>query len=420
MKEELLHFIWKYQLFSSNYLLSAEEEEIEVIHPGFVNHDSGPDFSNAKVRIGDTVWAGNVEIHLNTSYWFAHRHHLDPAYNNVILHVVFTNDLDVSESRMPILEMSRFIDRKILLQYQLMLKSKDWIACERMVMEMERFTKTAWLNRLGIERFEKRHDKILEMLESSQNNWHESFYISLARNFGFYVNSDAFEHLARVTPLKILAKHKDKLFQVEAFLFGQSGLLDGHFADDFPKSLAAEYKFLKHKYGLSSVKAVEWKFARMRPVNFPTIRISQFAQLIYKSESLFSVILDCEKTDQLKQLFFVESSHYWHNHFVFDKKVDRKTRKKIGESSVDNLLINTVAPYLFTYGKQKGLDHFCEKAVSLLESIKPENNTILKHFEALDFRNTSSYDSQALLLLKKDYCDKKKCLDCAIGTKLLR
>jgi len=420
MKEELLHFIWRFQLFEKRDFKTCEGEIIEVIYPGIQNYDSGPDFLNAKIKIGDKVWAGHVELHLNTDDWFKHGHQKDPAYNNVILHVVYDDVAMVKKPDIPLVSLKYRISRNIIDNYTKMINQATWVACEDSLQLIDSLTWTTWLQRLIAERVEYKNSIIKDLLIKTNNDWHESFYISIARSFGYRVNADAFEKLAIITPQKLIAKHKNSLFQIEALLFGQAGLLDGIFKDDYPLKLQKEYSFLCDKYNLQNMDASEWKFARMWPVSFPTIRIAQFAQLLYKSSSLFNKILEIDRVANIVKCLETEASSYWFQHYIFDNQTITKSRKKLGKSTVNRIIINSVIPILFAFGKEKDKNHLTALALELFEVISPEKNSIIDQWQSRGIFAKNAGETQALLHLKNEYCNKKRCLICAIGTAVLR
>ena len=421
MKEELLHFIWKYQLFTSTDLQTDQGELIQVIHQGYLNDDAGPDFSQARIKIGETTWIGNVEIHIHSSDWFKHQHHTDSAYKSVILHVVFENDRSNKEElHCPTLSISKQIDHSLFEHYQSLMQSKLWIPCLSQIHEVDTITKASWQNRLMVIRLEKRYLQIQKMLENNESDWQQTSFEHLARSFGFKVNADAFENLAKNTPLKLFAWHKNNLLQIEAILFGQSGLLPKNAQDDYTISLTKEYDFLKTKYKLTPIAKQNWKFARMRPSNFPTIRLSQLANLLFKSSALFSKIIEIEDLNELTSLFQTEASYYWSDHFQFDQTSTIKRRKKLGASSINTLLINTVIPFLFAYGKEKNLTKLQERSIDFIEKLKPEQNNITNKMLEIGFKNDHAAHSQALIELHTSFCKNKKCLNCNIGTSLLR
>ncbi len=420
MSEKLLHYIWQYKLYNPHNLQTDTGEKIEVIDHGKLNSDAGPDFFNAKIKIGDTLWAGNIEIHSNSSDWKRHNHQNNKAYNSVILHIADNIDSPILRNdgeKIPQLQLS--YPQEIKLQYEYLLKNAQWIPCADKLHLVDSFTKQSWLNSLIFERLEEKANAIFNLLQDNKNNWEEAFYITLARNFGFGINGDAFEQLARSLPLTFLGKHKNNLFQLEALLFGQSGLLSNDTSDDYQKALLKEYDFLKLKFNLTPIDSSQWKFLRLRPANFPPVRIAQFASLIHHSSKLFSRIIENPNIETLQQLFNCEPSDYWKTHFLFGSKSAAKS-KKLSKSSAHIILINTVVPFLFCYGKKKQDEDIQSKAIELLEKIPAEKNSIIEHWKELGIEADSAYFSQALLQLKKNYCDNKKCLQCRFGHKVLK
>jgi hypothetical protein len=422
MTEEFLHHIWKFRLFNQLDLRTTEGETIEIVKVGNHNFDAGPDFFNARVRIGDVLWAGNVEIHTNASDWKKHLHQHDKAYDNIILHVVYNADDVVHKASgevVPTIELKKKIEKKIYQKYLNFKSSNDWIPCEKNIQTVPSLIINSTLDKLLLERLERKSIAITDSLKLNNNNWEETFYQHFARNFGFKTNAVPFELLAKSLPSLFLGKHKNNLLQIEALLFGQSGLLNEHLEDKYLQGLQNEYVFLKHKLKLHSIDAHLWKFLRLRPVNFPTIRIAQFANLIFNSTHLFSKIIETEKCKDLKKLMNVDVSEYWHTHYVFDKSSKSQT-KHLGEDAVNNIIINTIVPFLFVYGKQKNEEKYIDRALQFLEQTTGENNSIIKKWEALKQPVKTAYSTQALLQLKNEYCDYKKCLNCSIGNYLLK
>lgn len=420
MKEEFLHYIWKYQLFNNSDLKTTNNKAIEIINPGMHNYDSGPDFFNAKIKIDNTVWAGNVEIHINSSDWYKHNHQNDAAYNNVVLQVVYTHDKDITRANgelIPTIELC--FDKKLLDNYETLIRRETWIPCEHDLNKVDSFTIQNWIEKLAIERLEEKSNRIYELLKQTKNSWEEAFYIQLAGNFGFKLNTEPFEQLAKALPLAYLAKHKNNLFQIEALLFGQAGFLDENEGDEYFRKLKQEYLYLKKKFNLKSIERHLWKFLRSRPGNFATIRIAQFAKLIHRSSALFSKVLETENVKEFYRLFQVKPSEYWENHYQLNKESIKKS-KALGESAIDILLINTVIPFLFVYGKAKGLTDLQNRAIEFLESIKPEKNSIISKWSYLGIQSVSAFETQALIQLKNCYCIHKKCLNCQIGNSLIR
>ena len=422
MREDFLHYLWRTKRFHLTNLQSTQGESLQIADFGKHNTHAGPDFLEAKVKVGDTLWAGNIEIHLNASEWLAHKHQEDRAYDNVILHVVLDEDQPIfrnSGERIPCLELRKRIPPKIAKTYQKIVHNEYWIPCQHQFFTVSDLTKTMWLDRLLVERLEQKTVHIATQLAKHNNAWEEIFYHVLARNFGVKTNAAPFELLAQSTPLNLFAKHKNNLFQIEALLFGQAGLLSDEFTDSYPKALQKEYQFLQKKYTLQPIKKESWRFLRMRPANFPTIRIAQFATLIYQSKHLFSKILEANTIKDIEKLFKVALSEYWLTHYLFDKET-RERKKTLGTSTIHLLIINTIVPFLFLYGTQKSIDSYREKALKFLEALAPEKNSIIEKWQTLGINPESAYQTQALLQLKNEYCDKKRCLECAIGNSILK
>ncbi|MGE3823378.1 MAG: DUF2851 family protein, partial [Bacteroidia bacterium] len=392
-----------------------------IIKTGEHNQDAGPDFFNARLKIGNTTWAGNIEIHLKSSDWRKHLHNNNGNYNNLILHLVYENDEDIAHSGKPVAtaELKDLIDKNLEYKYNQLLYAKQWIPCANQLNTVSSFTINNWLERLLIERLERKAKTISSLLELNKNNLEETFYIFLARNFGMKVNAVPFELLAKSLPNSFLGKHKSSLFQVEALLFGQSGLLEKEFKDDYPNQLKKEYLFLQKKFSLQPIEGHLWKFLRLRPVNFPTVRIAQLALLIHNSSGLFSKIMEAQKADELRKLLNAETSDYWNTHYVFDKESPAQ-KKNLGTVAIDNILINSIVPFMFVYAGYKGIEDYKDKAVALLEQLNSEQNNIIEKFTELGLKSVQASNSQSLLELKNEYCSFKKCLNCGIGISLLK
>ncbi len=421
MSEDFLHYIWQHRLFLPEGNRTTEGELVEPVDPGVPNIHAGPDFTDARVRIGDTLWAGCVEIHLRSSDWERHGHHNDPAYNNVVLHAVYGHDADTFNARrqkVPIMELH--FDARYLDNYRRLISEKDYIACRDQLSAIGEFDRMHWLERLAVERLERKSDAIMQTYAATGNNWEETLYRRLARNFGFSLNALPFETLAGSLPLGILSKHRDNRLQTESLLFGQAGMLDDENAvDAYAAELRKEYLFLQKKYRLKPIDRFLWKFLRLRPVNFPTLRIAQFAELIRRNDRLFSQIIDAETPESLETIFDIKASEYWDTHYVFGKSSPTRT-KSFGKTAFRAVLINTVAPFLFVYGKARGKEDFCARALRLLENLPPEKNAILARWEKAGMRNGDASASQALLQLTSEYCKPKRCLHCVIGNKIVR
>jgi len=419
MKESILHYIWQQKLFTAHALRTTEEEIVEVIDVGKLNSDAGPDFFNAKIKIADTIWAGNIEIHTQASDWNKHNHQHDKAYDSVILHVVKFADTDIQRSageKIPQLEL--IYPAHIEENYEKLIREQKWIPCADKIGNVPDIFIQSWKNALLTERLEQKMNAIQRLLAENNQHWEEAFYITLARSFGFSTNSQAFEMLAKSLPLSALGKHKNDLFQIEALLFGQSGLLNNELTEEYSLKLKKEYDFLKVKFNLQPINAELWKLLRLRPDNFPHIRIAQFATLIHSSSKLFSRIIENPEIDYLNKIFKTEPSEYWKSHYLFGHTSPEKS-KKLGKSSINSILINTVVPFLFCYAHQKGNQDLKDKALVLLEQIPAEKNSIVSGWENIGMKIETAYDSQAFLQLKKRYCDDKNCLRCRIGHKVL-
>jgi Protein of unknown function (DUF2851) len=421
--EDFLHYIWKYKYFNTNDLATQSAESLVLMYVGEAHSDSGPDFRNALIRIGETVWAGNVELHIRSSDWLRHKHQNDAAYANVVLHVVYEYDVPILRpdgSEVPCLVLRDRIAPALLANYMTLQRETHAIACHRLLPEVSDFRKNAWLGRLVVERLEHKTTYFATLQAVQDNNWGEAFYQALARGFGASLNADPMEQMARSLPNIVLAKNKYNLFAVEALVFGQAGVLhEAIFKDEYPAKLQKEYNYLCHKYNLKPINATAWRFSRLRPANFPTIRLAQFAALIYKSEHLWSKILAAETTDEIHELLTVTVSDYWETHYVFDKP-SVKRPKTLGTSTIDLLLINTIIPFLFLYGTLRNDETMREKALRWFESLPAEQNSIIENWKTLGFVPKNAADAQALLHLYKNYCMPKRCLHCAIGVGFLK
>ncbi len=422
MQENYLHYVWRTANFRQHKLTTTDGDPIVIQERGHYNTNAGPDFLDARVKIGDIVWAGNIEMHISASDWERHGHTDDTAYDNVILHVVIDEDKPIlrksSTEKIPCLDLRPHLSEKMTGQYQKLMRSRAWIACYGQYPSINQIVKNLWKDRLLVERLERKTNEINLILSNSQNDWESAFYRFLARSFGGRVNNDAFEMLAANTPLTILAKHKDDLFQLEALLFGQAGMLEEQFNDVHPRQLKREYKALKNKYFLLPIPKVAWKYLRLRPANFPTIRIAQFSVLIHQSAHLFSKILAAPKLADLVALFDINVSEYWESRYQFDKKA-HKTIRKMGKSTIYSLIINTIIPFIFLYGKKRDDSALQQKALALLDEIPAEKNTIIQGWEKLGEKFKSASKTQAYIQLKTIYCDRQRCMECPIGSAVL-
>lgn len=421
MKEEFLYYLWSNKLLKPD-LKTTNNQEVTIIKQGIENRDSGPDFFNARVKINNQIWAGNVEIHVKSSDWDKHGHNDDDNYDNIILHVVYENDKIVkrkSGETIPCLEIAGNFDENIINIYENFMASKTWIACANSIGHVNHLELYSWLDKLGVERLEIKSDQFIKQLDETKNDFQQLFYQKLARAFGFNTNSQAFEMMASVLPFSTFKKNLDNRLQIEAILFGQAGFLNNEFHDKYPNQLKKEFNFLSNKYSIIPMDIKLWKHLRLRPVNFPSIRISQFAALLEKSGHDLLNIVETERLKSVINIFDCEASEYWDTHFRFDKKVKKSTKKKLGVNSINLILINTIIPFLFTYGRLNNKPSMEEKAINWLEQIKAENNLIIRNFQKLDIQPKTAFHSQALIHLHKNYCANKHCLNCRIGHNII-
>jgi hypothetical protein len=421
MTEDIIHFVWKHNPTLLKGVVLPNEGEIEVISSGEHNFDSGPDFFNAKVKIGKTVWAGNVEIHINSSDWNKHGHNNNSAYDSIILHVVAKNDTIVYNSKgkiVPTIEIP--YPNNLEWELQRLVASEAWIPCANHLNSFGQFNMHMWLASLAVERLEHKTIQVNDLVNEFNGSWEEAFYVSMARSFGLKINSLPFEMLAKVTPLMVLAKVKNNLPTLEALLFGQAGMLnfDINTADDYMASLQKEYVYQQKKFSLSPLPSHLWKFMRLRPVSFPTIRIAQFAMLIHKSTGLFSRSMEAHNFDYVSNLLKIGCSPYWQNHYTFGK--ESKTMDKVlGDDMINRLILNTIVPFMFAYGASRGNQELKDRALTILETTKPESNNVVKGFAQNGVKADSAFFSQAMVQLKGQYCDKRKCLYCQVGVNVL-
>ena len=423
MKEDLLHYIWRYRLYDNSDLRTTNGEGIEVIQQGIYNTDSGADFSNARIRIGDVLLAGNIELHIDQSDWFAHHHDKDKAYNNVILHVVYDDNGKPAKSQsgetIPVLCLKDRISRELLHKYDLLKASKGKIPCEHLIGRLPTdFSFPSFYDRLVIERLQSKVTVVEGMLTQSTNDWDQVAFQMIAMYFGGSVNKQPFGLLASSLPLSVIHKHRTEPVQIEALLFGQAGLLEADFDDEYPCMLKREYNYLRKLHALSPIAGHSWKFFRVRPVSFPTIKIAQLAAWLSKQEHPFRAILDSKSLADLRKLFDVDVNSYWKEHFQFDKPSKNKSTS-LGNMLTDVLLINAVVPLLFSYGRYKDDESICQRALDLLTEIPAENNAIIRMWDSFGLKAKTATDSQAQLQLYNEYCQKQRCLSCQIGHKIL-
>jgi len=422
MKENLLHFVWKLKLFSGAQLKSTNGEIIEIISAGTANLNTGPDFLNAKLVINSQLWAGNVEIHLNSSDWYAHNHEIDEHYDSVILHVVWQHSVDVfRKSNQPIatLELKNYISKELLDNYQqLFSKNKNWINCEKDIESVDSFILTNWLERLYVERLENKSEQIQNTVNKLNNNWEAALFVLLAKNFGLKINSEAFMNFANSFDFSIVRKVSGNLIQLEALFFGQAGMLSNDYESEYFENLKKEYHFLQVKFQLTPISNGQIHFFRLRPNNFPTIRLSQLAMVYHSHQNLFSKIIETEDIKEFYGLFDLATSNFWETHFTFET-ASKKSIKKITKPFIDLLLINTIIPLKFLYLKSLGKNDI-SSVLTIIANIKPEKNEIISKFNELNIKSKTAFETQALLQLKNEYCSKQLCLNCAVGKELIK
>lgn len=421
--EEFLHFIWQFRLYGAQKLFTTNGELLEVLQQGTLNKNAGPDFTKAKLIIGGTTWVGNVEIHIKSSDWYLHNHQNDQAYENVILHVVYEDDEPIYRqdgTMLPVLILKDIFPIHLLDNYQQLINSVNNFPCEKQIHLVDEFLIDGFLARVLVERFEHKSAEVYQKLNELKGDWDETFYHFMARNFGFKVNATPMEMLAQSLPQQLFAKHKNNSLQIEALIFGQAGFLSQNFDEEYPNQLKKEYQFLQRKYSLKPIDVSLWKFLRMRPQNFPTLRLAQFAALIVNSNHLFSKILIMRAYKNAQILFEnLPVNPYWQTHYHFNKKAEN-VAVQLGKTSIQNIIINTVSLFLFAYGKALAQENFVTRSFYLLENTAAENNAIIKQYQEAGVTVKNAFYSQAILQLKKKYCNEKKCLSCGIGIKLLK
>lgn len=429
--EKLMHYVWKQRLLPATPLCTTDGTPVEVIDPGLHNHDAGPDFFNAKVRIGGTLWAGNVEMHLRASDWFRHRHDTDPAYNSVILHVVTDADCEVTtaDGKQP-LQMVLPIPPAIREDYAQLCRTEEYPRCWPIIPKVPPITVHAWMSALLFERLNERSQRCLDWLDSMRGDWERTAWVALSRNFGFGLNGDAFELWARRLPLSACAKHRNDLFQLEALFLGTAGLLDpaslppstreAGAADPYFRKLGAEYAYLAKKFTLDEpMAATRWRYLRLRPQNFPHLRLAQLATLYYRGTAGFATLMHHTTRDQLHAALDTQPSDYWQRHYLFGME-SKPSAKRLSEASRDLLIVNTVVPLLFAHGVRTANESAQERAIALLESLKAEQNFIIRQWQQCGLAVANAADSQALIQLKRNYCDRSDCLRCRFGYEYLK
>jgi len=428
--EQLLHYTWKHRMLPLGHLKTTDGREVEIIDPGLHNHNAGPDFFNAKVKIGGMLWVGNVEIHDHASDWYQHGHQTDPRYDNVVLHVCEVIDREVANSRgeyIPQLQLC--VPEQIRTNYEQLQMTDQYPPCYQIIPSLSRLMVHSWMAALQTERLERKTDDIRRRAERCGGSWEDAYFVTMARNYGFGINSETFEQWAYNVPLQAVGHHRDDLFQIEAIFMGQAGLLeldtvpkhyqqdalnDGYFA-----RLRNEYLYLAHKFQLKPMDPAQWNFLRLRPQNFPHIRLSQLANLYYQRKAGLSQLIECKTLAELKTLLSSQVTPYWETHYTFGS-LSAKNAKHLSYGSLNLLIINTAIPMLFAVGRHRKKEELCDRAFDLLEQLKPENNHIIRLWLQCGLPVQSAGDSQALIQLKKEYCDRRDCLRCRFGYEYLR
>ena len=422
-KEEILHFVWQFQYFDQQELMTSSRLKLQIIKPGMINANSGPDFFNARIKINEIEWAGNIEIHWKASEWNQHGHEQDEAYANVILHVVFEEDTIIYNHLgevIPTLVLKNRINTNLLFRYQQMLKNKYFIPCERLLHnDLPYEGLTLFIEKLMIERLEQKTSFITQILHNNRWDWEDALYKCILRAYGFKINAEPFFQLALQLPLKIIVKHQYHIHQLEALLFGQAGLLQKELNDPYLKKIKSEYNYISKKYSLQPMSISAWKYSRLRPSNFPDVRIAQLAAFLHHQPQLLSRMIELKTLDQARQFFTFPVSEYWLNHHILDGNVTPYILR-LGKSSIDVLITNVVVPFLFLYGKERGNETLVERSFYFLQSMHEEKNNIIQQWKKLGFQIQNAFESQAFLHLKNNYCDTKRCLHCVIGHQLLK
>ncbi|MDP3681209.1 MAG: DUF2851 family protein [Flavobacterium sp.] len=421
MKEDFLHYLWKFKKFDTLNLKTVNNEEITIVNVGQYLELAGPDFFNAQIVIGTQKWAGNVEIHIKSSDWYVHHHEKDGGYENVILHVVWEHDVAVfrsDNSEIPVLELKEYVEKATLENYQSLMTPKSWIFCEKQLKDVDEFAFRNWQERLFFERLERKSQPIFDLLEQTNQDWEGVLFCLLAKNFGLNTNGEIFYKMAQSIPFSIIRKESFEVENIEALIFGTAGLLDSEKEDNYFKDLKFRYFYLLHKYQIEKFCIEPVQFFKHRPDNFPTIRLSQLANLYHSQQNLFSKINSLSSLKSTYELFQITASEYWQNHYQFDKESPMKQRK-LSKSFIDLIVINTIIPIQFAFAKSQGKE-ISEDLIQLLNEVVAEKNAIIEKFTSFGIQSKTAFETQSLLQLKNEYCNKSKCLECVIGSELMK
>lgn len=421
MKEDFLHFLWQFKKFDLAKLHTTKGEKLTIVSSGLYLQKAGPDFFNAQIIIGTQKWAGNVEIHCRSSDWYLHSHETNPSYDNVILHVVWEHDIEVfrkDNTELAVLELSNYVPKKMLENYQSLMLDKTWLFCEKQIASVDGFVLDNWKERLFFERLEKKSRLIWKTFSETLNDWEALLFCLLAKNFGLNSNGETFLKIALSIPFQKIRKESFEVRNLEALFYGRAGLLDNENEDVYFLDLKERWGYLRHKHLLKRIYVDPVQFFRLRPSNFPTIRLSQLANLYHSKPGLFSEVIESKSLAEFYKLFNVSASDYWSDHYQFDRQ-SRKKEKKLTNVFIDLLLINTVVPLKFAHAAYLGND-ISEEIVQLLREISAEKNIIIDKFQDFGIAVNNAYETQALLQLKNEYCNKKRCLECGIGMELMK
>lgn len=415
MNERLLQFIWQHQYFNRDSLKTCSGQAVQIIFQGTANTNQGPDFLEARIVIDHVQLAGSVELHLQTSDWHSHGHTGDKHYSNVILHVVWQHNATDGDG---VLELKGRVAHSLLNRYEELMQQENQIPCNHFIHSVPELVWSSWKERMMSERLFQKAERARLLLQNTNRHWEEMFWQLIVRNFGTPLNSEAFEAIAKSLPVSVLAKHKNQIHQLEALLLGQAGLLETDFTDSYAVMLQKEYRYLKKKLGLKAIYQ-PLNFLRMRPSGFPTVRLAQMAMLVHQSNHLFSKMIEAKSLDIIRQMLNVTANDFWNTHYTLQEASGYK-KKTTGKIFINNLLINTILPVLFLYADEHNNYQIKQQVLEWLQLLPKEDNQITRMWENANAPHKNAFDSQALLFLKANYCDTRKCLSCAIGNAVLK
>lgn len=421
MKEDFLHYLWKFKKFETKNLKTFNKEPLTIINSGSYLQLAGPDFFNAQITIGNQKWAGNIEIHIKSSDWYVHHHERDEAYDSVILHVVWEHDTEIfrkNNTEIPVLELKQYVSPAVFDNYKSLMAPKSWIYCEKQLKSIDEFGLRNWQERLFFERLERKSNQIEELLIELNQDWEAALFCLLAKNFGLNTNGESFLRIAQSIPFSIIRKESFELENLESLLFARAGLLIVEKEDRYFKDLHSRFLYLSHKYQLEEFVSEPIQFFKHRPDNFPTIRLSQLANLYHSQQNLFSKLIPVNSIQSIYDIFKISVSLYWQNHYQFDKESPKK-KKALTKSFIDLLVINTIIPMQFAYAKSQGKE-ISEDLIQLMQQVDVEKNSIVEKFNGFGIQSRNALDSQSLLQLKNEYCNRGRCLECAIGIRVLK